>query len=335
MAKLNPHFSKLADHYLFPEIEKRIACHREKEPNLKLLDLGVGDISEPLPSSAVEALCLASKEMGEKGKFRGYGPPEGYLFLREAIAQHEYAGMNIDPSEIFISDGAQADMANFQEIFDIDNRIAITDPTYPVYLDSNVIAGRTRTLLKTGRYGGVAYLPCLEENKFQPLPPKTQVDLIYLCTPNNPTGVAMDRTLLKSWIDYAKQNQAVILIDGAYSAFVTDPNAAKSIYEIEGAKDVAVEFRSFSKSAGFTGLRCSYSVVPKELKIFDCGKTHYIHALWKRRHDTKFNGVAYPIQKAAAALFTPHGQKEMKDLVSSYLERAHFFLEGKRLLDFL
>ena len=219
-------------------------------------------------------------------------------------------------------------MANFQELFDIDNRIAIPDPTYPVYLDSNVIAGRTRTLLKSGRYGGVTYLPCTEENGFKPQIPKNPVDLIYLCSPSNPTGAAMDRGLLKQWVDYAKANRAVILIDGAYSAFVTDPDAPKSIFEIEGAREVAVEFRTFSKSAGFTGLRCSYTVVPKDLKIYDFGSTHSLYNLWKRRHDTKFNGVAYPIQRAAEALFTPEGQREVNALVNSYLERAHLFRQG-------
>lgn len=327
MPKLNHHFSKLSDNYLFPEIEKRVAAYSEKKPG-KLMNLGVGDITQPLPSSAIAALVDAAHEMGRQDGFRGYGPPEGYPFLREAIASTEYEGLGIDPSEIFISDGAQSDIANFQELFDVDNRIAIPDPTYPVYLDSNVIAGRTRALLKTGKHGGVTYLPCTEENGFKPQVPGIPLDLIYLCCPNNPTGTAMDRSLLKEWIDYAKKNRAVILVDGAYAAFITDPDTPRSIYEIEGAKEVAVEFRTFSKSAGFTGLRCSYAVVPKELKIYDYGSTHSLHALWKRRHDTKFNGVAYPIQRAAAALFSPQGQQEIRALVGSYLERARLFRQG-------
>ncbi len=334
MAKLNHHFSKLKGSYLFPEIEKRINEFRENCPETPLLDLGIGDITQPIPPSAISALASSALEMGEPKTFRGYGPPEGYLFLREAIASKEYGSLNIDPSEIFISDGAQSDIANFQELFDTNNRIAIPDPTYPVYLDSNVIAGRTRSLLKTGRQGGVIYLACTEVNGFQPEPPNTPVDLIYLCLPNNPTGVALDRKTLKKWVDYASEHKAVILIDGAYAAFITDPEIPKSIYEIEGAKEVAVEFRTFSKSAGFTGLRCSYTVVPKELTIADVGSTHSLHALWKRRHDTKFNGVAYPIQKAAAALFTPQGQKEVKALVSSYLERAKMFHHGLKRLGY-
>lgn len=328
MAKLNHHFSKLSCNYLFPEIEKRVAAYRQKTPNCKLMDLGIGDITQPLPASAVAALAGAAHEMGKPGAFRGYGPSEGYAFLREAIASVEYAGLGIDPSEIFISDGAQSDIANFQELFDVDNRIAIPDPTYPVYLDSNVIAGRTRALLKTGRHGGVTYLPCTEENEFKPQVPTLSIDLIYLCSPNNPTGTAMDRELLKQWVGYARENKAILLLDGAYSAFITDPDAPQSIFEIEGAREVAVEFRTFSKSAGFTGLRCSYTVVPKDLKIYDFGSIHSLHALWNRRHATKFNGVAYPIQRAAAALFTPQGQKEVKTLVSSYLERARLFRQG-------
>lgn len=327
MPKLNHHFSKLSDNYLFPEIEKRVAAYSEKKPG-KLMNLGVGDITQPLPSSAIAALVEAAHEMGKQDKFRGYGPPEGYPFLREAIASTEYQGLGIDLSEIFISDGAQSDIANFQELFDVDNRIAIPDPTYPVYLDSNIIAGRTRALLKTGKHGGVTYLPCTEENGFQPQVPKVPLDLIYLCCPNNPTGTAMNRSLLKEWIDYAKKNRAVILVDGAYAAFITDPDIPRSIYEIEGAKEVAVEFRTFSKSAGFTGLRCSYAVVPKDLKIYDYGSTHSLHSLWKRRHDTKFNGVAYPIQRAAAALFSSQGQQEIRALVGSYLERARLFRQG-------
>jgi len=328
MAKLNHHFSKLSGNYLFPEIEKRVLAFRQTDPGCRLVDLGIGDITQPLPRSAVEALAAAAHEMGNPASLRGYGPPEGYPFLREAIAASEYAGLAIDPTEIFVSDGAQADMANFQELFDTDNRVAIPDPTYPVYLDSNVIAGRTRALLKTGRHGGITYLPCTEENGFKPQIPSTQIDLIYLCTPNNPTGSAMDRSLLKQWVDYARANRSVILLDGAYAAFTTDPEAPRSIYEIEGAKEVAVEFRTFSKSAGFTGLRCSYTVVPKNLKLYDYGSIHSLHALWKRRHDTKFNGVAYPIQRAAAALFTPKGKEEVQALVHSYLERARLFREA-------
>lgn len=334
MVKLNHHFSKLSGSYLFPEIEKRVAAYRLKHPDSRLLDLGIGDITQPLPPTVIGALCAASQEMGQVGAFRGYGPSEGYRFLREAIALHEYANLGIDPDEIFISDGAQSDIANFQELFASDNRIGIPDPTYPVYLDSNVMAGRTRALLKTGRHGGVTYLSCTEENGFKPQVPTAPLDLIYLCFPNNPTGVAIDRSLLKQWVDFARANRAVILLDGAYSAFVTQPDAPKSIYEIEGAKEVAVEFRSFSKSAGFTGLRCSYTVVPRALQVFDFGATNSLHALWKRRQDTKFNGVAYPIQKAAAAIYTPQGKIEVQALISSYLGRARSLRQGLSELGF-
>ncbi len=330
MVKLNHHFSKLSQKYLFPEIERRIAHTRTEHPQAEILDLGIGDISEPLPKSAIRALSEAVHEMGTPKQFRGYGPSEGYSFLREAIASHAYKGLNIDPSEIFVSDGAQSDIANFQELFDAKNKVALPDPTYPVYLASNVMAGRTRPITKRGRHGGVVYLECLEKNGFQPSIPfhAPPLDLIYLCHPNNPTGVALTRETLKSWVAYARKNGSILLIDGAYSDFITDPEVPRSIYEIEGAQEAAVEFRTFSKSAGFTGLRCSYTVVPHALNVIDCQKKHSLHALWNRRHQTKFNGVAYPIQRAAEALFSDEGKKEVKQLVASYLKRGRFFYEG-------
>ncbi|HSX37655.1 MAG TPA: LL-diaminopimelate aminotransferase [Chlamydiales bacterium] len=335
MVKLNHHFAKLKEGYLFPEIEKKVDDYRKKNSNCKIIDLGIGDITQPLPKTAVSALAEAALEMGSPASFRGYGPPEGYLFLRDAIQKMEYAGLSIQAHEIFVSDGAQSDIANFQELFDQDNRIAIPDPTYPVYLDSNIIAGRTRALLKNGRYGGTTYLVCTEKNGFEPqIPLSSRIDLIYLCSPNNPTGIALDRTRLKTWVDYARRNKSVILFDGAYSAFITNPDAPRSIYEIEGAREVAVEFRTFSKSAGFTGLRCSYTVVPEDLKIYDFGKEHCLHSLWKRRHDTKFNGVAYPVQRAAAALFTEQGQEEVKALVRTYLERTGLLRQGLQNLGY-
>lgn len=330
MAKLNHHYQKLAGNYLFPEIEKRVALLKEKNSNAHLLNLGVGDVTTPLFPSVIAALIEASKEMGEK--VRGYGPSEGYLFLREAIAKHEYQN-KFSADEIFISDGANTDIANLQEIFCTDNKIAIPDPAYPVYVDTNVMAGRTRPLMKTGRYGGIVYLPCEEKNGFQPQPPNGHVDLIYLCSPHNPTGLAMDRELLTRWVKYAKEQQAVIIFDGAYEAFVTS-DAPRSIYEIEGAKEVAIEVRSYSKSAGFTGLRCSYTVVPHALKVRDAGAIHSLHSLWKRRVETKSNGVSYPIQRAAAALYTPAGQKETKEAVQKYLERAKYLRDGLRKLGY-
>ena len=328
MVKLNHHFSKLSKEFFFLEIEKRAENYLKNQEGAKLLDLGIGDVSYPLSPLIAKALSEAALEMGEKKTFRGYGPPQGYLFLREKIAAYDYKDFPISPDEIFISDGAKNDIANIQELFSQENRIAIPDPTYPVYLETNVIAGRTRLPLKTGSHGGITYLPCIEENGFNPEPPFSHVDVIYLCSPNNPTGIAMDRDLLKRWISYAKKEKAIILFDAAYEAFVTGPNIPKTIYEIEGADEVAIEIRSFSKTAGFTGLRCSYTVVPHALKIFDFGSLQSLHAFWKRRHDTKFGGVAYPIQKTAAAIYTPEGQKEVKKRIGIYSERARFLLNG-------
>jgi LL-diaminopimelate aminotransferase len=328
VVKLNHHFPKLVKEFLFLEVEKRTETFLKKNKGKTLLNLGIGDVTHPLSPSIAKALSEASLEMGDKNTFRGYGPEEGYLFLREKIAEYDYKNCHITPDEIFISDGAKNDMANLQEIFSKENRVAIPDPTYPVYLDTNVMAGRTRPSLKKGSYGGITYLPCVEENGFNPEPPTSHVDLIYLCTPNNPTGVAMNRDLLKRWIDYAKKEKAIILIDAAYEAFITDPAVPKTIYEIEGAHEVAIEVRSFSKTAGFTGLRCSYTVVPKALKIFDFGSFQSLHSFWKQRHHAKFGGVAYPIQRAAAAIYTEEGQKEVKERISLYTEQAKFLLKG-------
>lgn len=331
MTKINHHFQKLSNDSLFQEVERRVEALKKKLPKAALLDLGIGDVTTPISRSVISALTFASQEMGEKKTFRGYGPAEGYLFLRKAIAENEY--QNISPDEIFISDGASSDIANLQEIFSIDNRIAITDPAYPVYVDVNVMAGRTRPLLKTGRYGGITYLPCNEANRFQPEPPNSHVDLIYLSSPNNPTGVAMSREILTQWVQYAKKQEAVIIFDGSYEAFITS-GAPKSIYEIPGAKEVAVEVRSFSKSAGFTGLRCSYMVVPYELKVRDAGAVHSLHSLWKKRIETNSNGVSYPIQRAAESLYTAEGKKETAMTVSNYLQKAKLLLDGLKQLGY-
>lgn len=331
MTKLNLNYHKLSESYLFPEIEKRVEALKSAELHAPILNLGVGDVTHPLFSNVIDALTKASIEMGNKDTFRGYGPSEGYLFLRKLIAENDYRDISTD--EIFISDGANTDISAFQEIFSVDNKVGVIDPAYPVYVDTNVMAGRTKPLLKTGRFGGITYLACTEENGFQPEPPTTHLDLIYLCSPNNPTGVAMSKETLTRWVKYAKKHNAVILFDAAYEAFITT-DAPRSIYEIEGAKEVAIEVKSFSKSAGFTGLRCSYVVVPHELKIQDAGKIHSIHALWKRRVDTKSNGVSYPIQKAAAALYTPEGRAALHQTVNSYSERAKFLLEGLKTLGY-
>jgi LL-diaminopimelate aminotransferase len=324
MVKLNTHYSKLAGNYLFPEISKRA---RGQSSSLPLIDLGIGDVTRPLPSAIVQALSQASLEMGEASTFRGYGPSAGYDFLREAIAKHDYKGL-VDPEDIFISDGAKCDIANIQEIFCSSSRVAVPDPTYPVYLDTTVMAGRTRLQLKNGRYGGVLYLPCTEENQFCPEPPRESCDLVYLCSPNNPTGSAMTQKLLSRWVDYAKRVKAILLFDGAYEAYIRSPGIPKSIYEIEEAKEVAIEIRSYSKTAGFTGLRLSYTVIPKALKIFDCGKERSLHALWQRRHDTKYGGAPYPIQKAAEAIYSPLGNQQVKEIIDSYSQNAQFLRKG-------
>jgi len=327
MAKVNHHYIKLTGNYLFQEIEKKVSEFKKHSPSSELINLGIGDISQPLSPTIVSALESASREMGSADTFKGYGPSQGYLFLREAIAENDYKGLPISPDEIFISDGAKNDIANLQEIFDIDNKVAMPDPTYPVYIDTNVMAGRTRPLLKTGGYGGILYLPCEEKNQFIPQLPNRSCDLIYLCSPNNPTGVAMDKKNLEKWVNYARENKAVILFDGAYEAYIRSPDCPRSIYEIEGATEVAIEIRSFSKTAGFTGLRCSYTVVPKALKLLEGRQWISLHDLWKRRHDTKFNGVSYPVQKAAAAIYSPKGKKEVKSLIDSYLKEAKHLLQ--------
>ena len=327
MTKLNHHYSKLTSNYLFQEIEKKVSAFRNKSPDADLINLGIGDISHPLSPSITAALESASREMGAADTFKGYGPSQGYLFLREAIRENDYKGLPISTDEIFISDGAKNDIANLQEIFDIDNKVAMPDPTYPVYIDTNVMAGRTRPLLKNGGYGGIVYLPCDEQNQFIPELPNRPCDLIYLCSPNNPTGVAMEKKHLQKWVDYARENKAVILFDGAYEAFIRSPNCPRSIYEIEGATEVAIEIRSFSKTAGFTGLRCSYTVVPKALKLLEGRQWISLYDLWKRRHDTKFNGVSYPVQKAAAAVYSKKGKEEVKALIDSYLEQATLLLK--------
>lgn len=328
VVKLNANYSKLAGNYLFPEIAKRASVRTSADP---LIDLGIGDVTQPLPSAIVQALSGACLEMGQRDTFRGYGPSAGYSFLREAIARHEYEG-NVDPGEIFISDGAKCDIANLQEIFCTSSRVALPDPTYPVYLDTTVMAGRSRLRLKNGRYGGVIYLPCTEAAQFCPEPPKEAADLVYLCSPNNPTGSAMGKELLTRWVEYAKSVQAILLFDGAYEAYIQSPDVPRSIYEIEGAKEVAIEIRSYSKTAGFTGLRLSYTVVPKALTIFDCGRKHSLHALWQRRHDTKYGGAPYPIQRAAEAIYSGEGKKQVREILGLYQANAGYLLNGLKEL---
>lgn len=331
MAKINDNYLKLKAGYLFPEISKRVRIFSEAHPGKKVIRLGIGDVTLPLPPSVVKAMKDASEEMGTAGGFKGYGPEQGYGFLIEEIIKNDYnpLGINLSTDEVFVSDGSKCDTGNIQEIFSLDSKIAVTDPVYPVYVDTNVMAGRTGNSGPDGKYTGLVYLPCTKENDFQPDFPKEKVDLIYLCYPNNPTGTTITKSRLKEWVEFAKKNQAIILYDAAYEAFISDPSVPRSIFEIDGAKEVAMEFRSFSKTAGFTGTRCAFIVIPKELFGFtESGEKVSINQLWNRRHTTKFNGVSYPIQKAAAACYSESGKKEIRDNISYYMENAKIIRQG-------
>ena len=324
MIRINENYSKLAASYLFADIAKRVSAYVAANPDKPVIRLGIGDVTEPLPAVCVEALHAASDEMSQRSTFRGYGPEQGYAFLREAVAKADYAarGCAIEPDEIFISDGSKCDCGNIQEIFATDIRLAIPDPVYPVYVDTNVMAGRTGAAVG-GRYEGILYLESTPANGYVPAVPAEPADLIYLCFPNNPTGAVATREQLAAWVAYARRSKAVILFDSAYEAYIRDPAVPRSIYEIEGARDVAIEFRSFSKTAGFTGLRCAYAVVPKTLVAWDrAGKPHALHSLWNRRHTTKFNGVSYPVQRAAAAIYTDEGRRQTRALTDFYLGNA-------------
>jgi LL-diaminopimelate aminotransferase len=324
MIRINENYLKLKASYLFADIARRVNTYTAANPDKPVIRLGIGDVTEPLPPACVEALHAATDEMSKRPSFKGYGPEQGYAFLRELVAQHDYSGRgcSIHPDEIFISDGSKCDCGNIQEIFATDVKLAIPDPVYPVYVDTNVMAGRTGQAVN-GRYEGINYLESTAANGYVPAVPQVPADLIYLCFPNNPTGVVATRKQLEAWVAYARRNKAVILFDSAYEAYIRDPAIPHSIYEIEGATEVAIEFRSFSKTAGFTGTRCAYTVVPKALMAADAaGNPHSLHALWNRRHTTKFNGVAYPIQKAAAAVYSAEGQKQTRALTDFYLENA-------------
>ncbi len=336
MITINENYLKLQASYLFSDIAKRVAAFQQNNPGRDIIRLGIGDVTRPLPPACIEALHQATDEMANEKTFHGYGPEQGYAFLREAIAAHDFQarGADIAADEIFVSDGAKCDTGNIQEIFSTDIRIAIPDPVYPVYLDTNVMAGRTGTFVD-GRYQGLTYLDSVKENDFVPDLPTEPVDLIYLCFPNNPTGSTISKAQLKTWVDYARANRAIILFDAAYEAFIRDESLPKSIFEIDGAKEVAIEFRSFSKNAGFTGTRCAYTVVPKECRAFDrSGKPQPLHPLWNRRHCTKFNGVSYPVQKAAAAVYSPAGQAQIRELTDSYMKNAALIKEEITALGF-
>ncbi len=324
MILANENFLKLQASYLFSDIAKRVSAFQKSNPDTDVIKLGIGDVTAPLPKACIEAFHAAIDEMASASTFRGYGPEQGYDFLRQAIADGDFAprGVKLDPDEIFVSDGAKCDSGNFQELFSHDIRIAVPDPVYPVYVDTNVMAGRTGRF-EDGAYTGLVYLPCTPDNGYVPALPEEEVDLIYLCFPNNPTGATANRETLQQWVEYAQEHKALILFDAAYEAFIRDPEIPRSIYEIKGAKEVAVEFRSFSKTAGFTGTRCAYTVVPKECKVYTSnGEPIDLHALWNRRHCTKFNGVSYPVQRAAEAVYSAQGQSQVKAQIDAYMQNA-------------
>ena len=332
MIKINENYLKLQDSYLFSTIAKKVETYQKENPNKKIIKLGIGDVTLPLAKKIGEEIDKATQEMLKQETFKGYGPEQGYDFLKEKIIEMEYKkrGIEIQIDEIFISDGAKCDTANIQELFSDDNIIAITDPVYPVYLDTNIMAGRTGNYNKTtDTYENVVYMPANAENNFIPELPNKKVDMIYLCFPNNPTGTVLKKQELKKWVEYAKNNKSIILFDSAYEAFITEEDIPHSIYEIEGAKDVCIEFRSFSKTAGFTGVRCAYTIVPKQLKAYTKqGEEISINKLWNRRQCTKFNGVSYITQRAAQAIYTEEGQKQIKENINYYMENAKIILEG-------
>lgn len=324
MIRINENYLKLQSSYLFVEIANRVSTYQKENPDARIIRLGIGDVTLPLPPACIEAFKAGVEEMASDVTFRGYGPEQGYAFLRETIALNDYQsrGVDIHSEEIFVSDGAKCDTGNIQELFAADIRLAIPDPVYPVYLDTNVMAGRTGDF-NHGRYDDILYLESLPENGFVPRLPEVPVDLIYLCFPNNPTGATISKDTLKKWVDFARENKALILYDAAYEAFIRDPTLPRSIFEIEGARDVAIEFRSFSKTAGFTGTRCAYTVVPKRCMAYDSsGQKHSLHALWNRRQSTKFNGVSYPVQKAAEATYSEQGKAQVIEMTDYYLKNA-------------
>ncbi len=331
VVKINENYLKLKSSYLFVEVARREAEFSQANPDADVIKMGIGDVTKPLVPAVVDAFRMAVGEMGDADTFMGYGPEQGYEFLAKAIIENDYNkyGIDLDTSEVFISDGAKCDTGNIQEIFGIDNKIAVTDPVYTVYVDTNVMAGRTGEMQDDGMYEGLTYIKCNSENGFVPELPSEPVDIIYLCYPNNPTGTTLTRDQLKVFVDYAIDNKAIILFDAAYEIFITEDDVPHSIYEIEGAKEVAIEFKSFSKTAGFTGTRCAYTVVPKELIGYDSeGNEVEINPLWNRRQTTKFNGASYPVQRAAEATYSPEGQKQIKEVVDYYMQNAKVIRES-------
>lgn len=324
MATINTNYQKLPGSYLFAEVARRVKAYVGAYPQADIIRLGIGDVTQPLAPAVISALHAGVEDMAQARTFKGYGPDFGYDFLVNAIRSHDYAtlGVELDFDEVFISDGSKCDVGNFQELFGPEDIIAVTDPVYPVYVDTNAMAGRAGTFVD-GRWDRLVYLPCVAENGFVPALPKTRVDVIYLCYPNNPTGTVLSREQLQVWVDYAREHDAIILYDAAYRAYITQPNVPRSIYELPGAKEVAVEFCSYSKTAGFTGTRCAYTIVPHGVAARDDkGGRVALNSLWKRRQATKFNGVSYPVQRAAAAIYTPEGQAQTQATVAYYMRNA-------------
>jgi LL-diaminopimelate aminotransferase len=331
MTRINENYRKLPAGYLFPEIGRRVAAYAAAHPSAKIIRLGIGDVTLPLVPAVVDALRDAAAEAGTPAGVHGYAPDQGYDFLLEAILEHDYRarGVTLEADEIFVSDGSKQDSGNIQEIFGQDCRVAVTDPVYPVYVDTNVMAGRTGAVDEKGRFAGITYLDGNEANGFVPPPPERDLDLVYLCSPNNPTGAVMTRAQLEAWVVWARKRDAVLIFDAAYDAFIQDAALPRSIYEIDGAKEVAIEMRSYSKRAGFTGLRCAYTVVPKALQgTTASGERVPLRSLWARRQSTKFNGVPYVVQRAAAAVHTPEGRKQTGEQVAHYMENARALRSG-------
>ena len=331
MAFINDNFLKLPGSYLFSEIARRVEAFKASHPGVKLIRLGIGDVTRPLPPACIEAMHKAVDEMASADTFRGYGPEQGYEFLRRAIVENDYAGLDIDASEVFVSAGAKSDTGNFGDILAQANTIGVTDPIYPVYIDSNVMGGRAGTLAADGHWSDVCYLPCTADNGFAPQIPDRRLDVVYLCYPNNPMGTTLTRSQLAEWVDYALANDTLLLFDAAYEAFITEPDVPHSIYEIEGARRCAVEFRSYSKTAGFTGVRCGFTVVPKDLTVKAAdGSRVALNAVWNRRQCTKFNGTSYITQRAAEAIYTPEGKAQVRATIDYYLRNASTMLSGLR-----
>ena len=325
MAKINQNYLKLPGSYLFSEIARRLSDYQKAHPDKTMIKMGIGDVTRPLAPAVISKMHSAVDEMGTFEGFHGYGPEQGYDFLRTLICENDYKsrGISIEPDDIFVSDGAKSDCGNITDIFDIDNTVAVCDPVYPVYVDTNAMAGRAGDFID-GRWSQLIYMNCVEENGFLPSLPEKRADLIYLCFPNNPTGMTITKDELKKWVDYALENESVILFDSAYEAFISEKDVPHSIFEIEGAEKCAIEFRSFSKTAGFTGTRCAYTVIPKSVKVGGVS----LNSLWNRRQCTKFNGVPYIIQQAASAVYSPEGQKQIRETIDYYLNNAKIIREG-------